>query len=109
MPKLSGFEVCQKMREAKNDTPVVIITGLSSVSNKVNALNEGADDYITKPFSFVEVLARVKAVLRRSNIFSDTIQIDNNLTFNISKKKLIHQEKKFILLTKNQVFLNFFA
>ena len=102
MPKLSGFEVCQKMREAKNDTPVVIITGLSSVSNKVNALNEGADDYITKPFSFVEVLARVKAVLRRSNIFSDTIQIDNNLTFNISKKKLISSSGEEVYLTDKE-------
>ncbi len=102
MPKLSGFEVCQKMREAKNDTPVIIITALSSVSNKVNALNEGADDYITKPFSFVEVLARVKAVLRRSNRFSDTIQIDNNLTFNISKKKLISSSGEEVYLTDKE-------
>jgi len=102
MPKLSGFEVCQKMREAKNDTPVIIITPLSSVSNKVNTLNEDADDYITKPFSFVEVLARVKAVLRRSNRFSDTIQIDNNLTFNISKKKLISSSGEEVYLTDKE-------
>lgn len=110
MPKLSGFEVCKKMREAKNDTPVIIITALSNLSNKVNALDEGADDYITKPFSFVEVLARVKAVLRRTNRFSDNIQIDSNLTFNINKKKLINSSGKELYLTdKESNILRFFC
>lgn len=102
MPKLSGFEVCKKMRELNNETPVIIITALSDLSHKVNALNEGADDYITKPFSFSEVLARVKAVLRRSNKFSDNFQIDANLDFNFNSKKLIHSSGKEIYLTDKE-------
>lgn len=105
MPILSGFEVCKKMREIKDETPVIIITALSDISNKVNALNYGADDYITKPFSFSEVLARVKAVLRRANKFFDNIQIDVNLIFNLNKKKLIHNSGKEIYLSDKEAHL----
>lgn len=66
MPKISGLDVCRKLRAEGNMIPIILLTALTDISNKVEALNAGADDYITKPFSFEEVLARLNAVSRRS-------------------------------------------
>jgi DNA-binding response OmpR family regulator len=66
LPLLDGFEVCKRLRMEKNHTPVLMITSRSEEIDKVLGLEIGADDYITKPFSIRELLARVKAVLRRT-------------------------------------------
>jgi len=66
LPLLDGFEVCKRLRIEKNHTPVLMITSRSEEIDKVLGLEIGADDYITKPFSIRELLARVKAVLRRA-------------------------------------------
>lgn len=66
MPKLSGFDVCKKTREAGNKTPIILLTAKGEEIDKVVGLELGADDYITKPFSLRELIARIKAVLRRS-------------------------------------------
>ena len=65
LPKITGLQVCKKLREAGNKTPIILLTALNDITNKIEALNAGADDYITKPFSFDEVMARINAVLRR--------------------------------------------
>lgn len=65
IPKLTGIEVCKRIRENGINTPIILLTALSDISNKIEALNAGADDYITKPFSFDEVMARLNAVVRR--------------------------------------------
>lgn len=65
LPKLSGFEVLQKLREKKISVPVIILTAKDSVKDKVKGLDMGADDYLTKPFSSEELLARVRALTRR--------------------------------------------
>ncbi|VAX22615.1 Phosphate regulon transcriptional regulatory protein PhoB (SphR), partial [hydrothermal vent metagenome] len=52
IPKISGIEVCKRVRESNNQTPIILLTALSDVKNKIEAFNYGADDYITKPFSF---------------------------------------------------------
>jgi YD repeat-containing protein len=67
MPKLSGFDVCKKAREAGIETPVIMLTAKGEEIDKVLGLELGADDYITKPFSLRELLARVKANIRRGN------------------------------------------
>jgi len=72
MPKLSGLEVCRTLRQKGYDIPIILITALSDISNKIEALDAGADDYITKPFSFAEVYARLKAVIRRSQTKQST-------------------------------------
>ncbi|MEG1609232.1 MAG: response regulator transcription factor [Clostridia bacterium] len=64
MPKLSGFEVVEKMRKSGNLTPVIMLTALSQEPSKVEGLNLGADDYLAKPFSMPELLARMRAVIR---------------------------------------------
>lgn len=66
MPKISGFDVCRKIRKEGIDTPVILLTAKGEEIDKVLGLELGADDYITKPFSLRELLARIKAVLRRA-------------------------------------------
>lgn len=66
MPKLSGFDVCKKVRQRGIETPVILLTAKGEEIDKVLGLELGADDYITKPFSLRELLARIKAILRRA-------------------------------------------
>jgi two-component system, OmpR family, alkaline phosphatase synthesis response regulator PhoP len=66
LPSLDGFEVCKKLRMEKNQTPVLMVTSKSEEVDKILGLEIGADDYITKPFSIRELMARVKAILRRT-------------------------------------------
>ncbi len=65
MPKMNGFEVLAEIRRRKIDTPVIMLTALSDERDKISGLDKGADDYVSKPFSFDELSARIRAVLRR--------------------------------------------
>lgn len=65
LPKMDGLELCRKLRTEKIMTPILILTAKSSVEDIAGGLNTGADDYLTKPFSFVELTARLQALLRR--------------------------------------------
>lgn len=80
MPKMSGFDVCKKVREAKNEVPIILLTAKGEEIDKVLGLEIGADDYITKPFGLRELLARIKAILRRT-----IKQDDNEKLINIGK------------------------
>jgi DNA-binding response OmpR family regulator len=66
LPDVSGFTLCQKLRDAGNTTPVLMLTARDSVTDRVEGLNVGADDYLTKPFDLSELLARVRSLLRRT-------------------------------------------
>jgi two-component system cell cycle response regulator CtrA len=70
LPDIEGFEVVRRMRQARNSTPVLVLSGLARAQAKVKALGMGADDFMTKPFDRAELLARVQAVVRRSKGFS---------------------------------------
>jgi DNA-binding response OmpR family regulator len=67
LPEMHGHEVCQQLRMKKVDTPLMILTALDSIDDVVTGLRLGADDYMTKPFSFEELLARIESVMRRSS------------------------------------------
>ncbi len=67
LPGLNGYEVCKKLKESIPEIPIVMLTAKSQESDIVTGLDLGADDYITKPFSVLELLARINALLRRSN------------------------------------------
>lgn len=108
MPKVSGIEVCKWLREMGNKTPILLLTALSQVSNKVEALNSGADDYITKPFSFEELLARVKATKRRYDIEKDVLVYDDFSLDLISRKVETNDGKKIELTDKEFDLLKYF-
>ncbi len=66
LPRLDGFTVCRRLRAAGNKTPILLLTARGTVEDRVTGLNIGADDYLTKPFAFAELLARMQALIRRS-------------------------------------------
>ena len=67
LPRVSGLDVCRQLRGAGNNTPIIMLTARGQEIDKVLGLKTGADDYVTKPFSFLELMARVEAVLRRAS------------------------------------------
>ncbi|MFK4834803.1 response regulator transcription factor [Microbacterium sp. ZW T2_14] len=65
LPQMSGFEVCRHVRESGNALPIILLTARDAVDDRVTGLDSGADDYLTKPFSFAELAARIRALIRR--------------------------------------------
>ncbi len=104
MPYITGYEVCATLRKQGNYVPIILLTALSDISNKIDALNAGADDYITKPFAFKELLARINAIFRRTSTPKGLIKfgscsldiINHELRSDIGRLKL--SEKEFELL-----------
>lgn len=74
LPKISGYEVCQRLRLNQNNTPILMLTARDDVDDKIFGLKSGADDYMTKPFDLNELLARVEAMLRRKSWVGTNIQ-----------------------------------
>lgn len=73
LPGMDGITICKNLRAAGNHTPILMLTAKSQVRDKVEGLDTGADDYLTKPFSFEELLARVRALIRRPPVSSETV------------------------------------
>jgi two-component system response regulator MprA len=71
MPEMDGFEACRRLREAGDRTPVLMLTARDAIGDRVEGLDAGADDYVVKPFALDELLARVRALLRRSGASDD--------------------------------------
>lgn len=70
MPKLDGVQALQQIRDGGDVTPVIMLTAKSEVADRINGLDAGADDYLTKPFAMAELLARLRAMTRRSTAFT---------------------------------------
>jgi len=68
LPDINGIELCRQIRTSNTKTPILMLTALDQIQNKVSGLKAGADDYLVKPFHFVELLARIEALLRRQNV-----------------------------------------
>lgn len=78
LPTMDGFEICRRLRQARRNVPILMVTARDAVSERVKGLEAGADDYLVKPFEFEELLARVRALLRRdSAVKSSRIEIDD--------------------------------
>lgn len=104
LPKKSGTAVCEEIRHSGKTTPILVLSAISDMSTKISLLNTGADDYITKPFSFEELLARVRALLRRPSTFSkDTLEVGTIILDTHSHT--VHKNKKEIYLTKKEFML----
>jgi two-component system response regulator ArlR len=99
LPRFDGIKICKKVRESK-DIPILVITARGQIEDKVEALQAGADDYITKPFSFKELLARIQAVMRRYKRTEDIIRV-GELIINLASYEVIYKGNK-INLTKRE-------
>jgi len=88
LPDIEGYEVVRRMRGARDDTPVLILSGLSRPQAKVKGLGIGADDFITKPFDKAELLARLQAIIRRSKGFSQPLLRVGTLQLNLDSREV---------------------
>jgi DNA-binding response OmpR family regulator len=101
MPKVDGLSVLKRVREGGNSLPVLILTAKSDIDDRVEGLDAGADDYLTKPFAMKELLARVRAMLRRRTESVDTKLSFGDLTLDISSC-ILHCKENSIRLTNKE-------
>ena len=107
LPKLNGYEVVKKLRENKNETAVLMLTARDSIDDKIKGLDLGADDYLIKPFDFGELLARIRALVRRKyGNTSNTMEIDD-LCIDIAKKTVVRGGKNIELTGKEYEVLEY--
>lgn len=115
MPGMNGLELCKKLREEQgNQTPVLMLTALGTTDDIVDGLTVGADDYLTKPFKFRELLARVHALARRKTVVGRMLSV-NGLTLDTEAKEVLRDVSKieltarefrlleYLLVNKNRV------
>ena len=111
LPDFSGVEICKSLKKEKNfkNIPIIMLTAKGEDEDKVKGLNSGADDYITKPFSFPELLARIKALLRRSkpSLVSDIIEFEDLKVDRITRR-VFRKNKEIHLGPKEYDLINFF-
>jgi two-component system cell cycle response regulator CtrA len=98
LPDMSGFEVLRSLRISKVKTPILILSGIAGIEDKVKALGYGADDYITKPFHKAELIARVHAIVRRSQGHAQSIVQTGDLIVNVDAKT-VHIKQVRVNLT----------
>ena len=100
LPKLDGLKICEKLREKKNLTPILMLTAKTSVEERILGLGCGADDYLVKPFVFAELVARIRSLLRRSSYnFNECLTLDT-LEVNVSKRVVTRSKKPITLTAK---------
>lgn len=113
LPEIDGITVCKKIRESSN-IPIIMLSAKSGEMDKILCLGVGADDYMTKPFSPMELLARVKAHLRRQNFeckkpVDEDMIVCGDLKIYSKSYKVLLKEKEIVLTTKEFQILDFFA
>ncbi|MBS1589664.1 MAG: response regulator transcription factor [Bacteroidetes bacterium] len=113
LPFLNGYELCKIIRERNKVMPIMLLTALNFTENKVEGFELGADDYISKPFDFKELLVRIKALLRRAEIgkpSSDEIPVLNiaNLELDLNRKEARRDNQKITLTAKEFQLLEYF-
>jgi two-component system response regulator MprA len=105
MPNMDGLEVCRRIRAAGDATPILLLTARDAVDDRVSGLDAGADDYLVKPFALAELLARLRALLRRTVANGDRhILKFGDLTLN-SETREIHRGDRLINLTRTEFLL----
>jgi len=117
LPKLDGFEVCKRIREEDKLTPILMLTSKSEELDKVLGLELGADDYLTKPFSIRELIARIKAILRRMDRSRDNHTAEGQqgilrfgtLQIDFEKRKVLLADQPVDLTVKEFELLSLFA
>lgn len=108
LPTIDGFSILRKLRARKINTPILILTAKDTIKDKVNGLDSGADDYITKPFSFEELIARVRAMLRRKSEEKETVLFISDLTLNLITREVFRGNHSIELTSKEFAILEYF-
>lgn len=108
LPKMDGLKVLQELRKAKIKAPVLLLTIRAMIEDKVLGLDAGADDYLTKPFSFQELLARIRALFRRRLQAEPALLQIADLTLDPSRRVVLRGAEKIDLSTKEFALLDYF-
>lgn len=107
LPGLDGIEVCRRLR-AGGSMPILMLTAKDSVADRVKGLDSGADDYVVKPFAFEELIARVRALLRRRSPNEEMVLRFADLMLNVSTREVTRGSRRIPLTTKEFDLLHFF-
>jgi two-component system OmpR family response regulator len=108
LPDLDGFDVCRRIREAGRWAPVLMLTARDAVPDRVEGLDAGADDYLTKPFAFAELLARLRAVMRRGHRERPPLLAVQDLTLDPATKEVRRGDHPIALTAKEFSLLEYF-
>ena len=108
LPGTNGFEVCRRLRESGTWSPVLMLTARDSVDDRVEGLDAGADDYLTKPFSFAELLARLRAIARRAPVERPAIVEVDDLRLDPATREVWRGDVEIALSSKEFVLLETF-
>lgn len=108
LPGINGLKLLQKLRDSEVQTPVLILTAKDSIEDRIQGLNLGADDYLVKPFSFGELLARIRALLRRSSQHNSSIVEIKDLKVNMMTHEVYRGDVPIELTAKEYALLEFF-
>jgi DNA-binding response OmpR family regulator len=108
LPKLDGLTVCRRLRSAGNRVPVLLMTARNTVEDKVSGFDMGADQFLTKPFAFAELLARVRALLRRGSSQSELTQLKvADLNLDLVSRRVWRGNKEIVLTNKEFALLEY--
>jgi len=107
LPGLDGISICKKLRAEKVYTPIIMLTAKDSIDDRVKGLESGADDYVIKPFSFEELLARVKSLIRRTNTKDPILKVDS-LEMNPTTHIVMRSGREVLLTGKEYILLEYF-
>jgi len=109
LPQRDGFEVCRELRRRGNATPVLMLTARAAIDDRITGFDAGADDYLTKPFSFRELLARIRALLRRdSQLRPDVLEIAD-LVVDSASHRVCRANRDVPLTAKEYALLEYLA
>ena len=109
LPVKDGFAVCRELREAGTKTPILLLTARDAIEDKVAGLDAGADDYLTKPFAFDELLARLRALLRRSGEIRPPRIVVADLEIDTAGQRVWRAGREIQLTTKEYALLEYLA
>src|ERR1700723_3522509 len=107
LPRMDGLEVLKSLRQRKANLPVIILTARSRVEDRVECLEAGADDYLVKPFSYLELSARARALLRRSQLPSESVLTVRDLCLDRVERKVVRAGRRIELTTKEFALLEY--
>jgi heavy metal response regulator len=107
LPRMDGFDVCTRVRSEGLHVPILMLTAKDGVRYKVKGLDAGADDYLTKPFAFEELLARIRALVRKRYQHKDTLLKVGDLVLDIVSHRVIRGEREIKLTTKEYALLEY--
>ena len=107
LPKIDGMQVCKTIRAKNTKIPILILTANGATEDKIVGLDSGADDYVTKPFSFSELSAHIRALIRRGNKSDPVILTVGNLTLNPATRTAKRGAKTIILTSREYALLEY--